>query len=100
MKFSEDLSGNRHYSITSASHDHFVINEQKVKESCLLAAKLLLPWDVRKLSDITAAHLEPIQAYKPEVIIIGTGSDFVFPEIDQLRVFVQLGIGYQASKGR
>lgn len=68
----------------------------RLKESCLLSATTLIDnWPPQQLAELTAEHLQAISKLKPEVVLLGSGSQMRFPQPEQLAALVKLGVGYE-----
>jgi uncharacterized protein len=68
----------------------------RLKGSCLLSAdRLVDDWPPQRLSELKAEHLLPIDALRPELLLIGSGPTMRFPDAEQLSALVKLGIGHE-----
>ena len=64
--------------------------------SCILStAGLMDDWPPQRLSELRPEHLQVIGGLKPEVLLIGSGSQMRFPSTEQLAALVGLGTGYE-----
>ena len=61
----------------------------------VLRDHLLDDWQPRNASELRASHLEPILQHRPEVVIVGTGENQVFPEPATFMTLMDLGIGFE-----
>ena len=52
-------------------------------------------WVITAVAAMTPAHVEPIVALKPDVVLLGTGARQVFPSQAVLAAFLQHGIGVE-----
>jgi uncharacterized protein len=60
------------------------------------ADSLIEDWTPKTFAELTAAHLEPILALKPELVLLGTGSSQRFPPSAIRSVFTVQGVGLEA----
>lgn len=64
--------------------------------SCLLSGETLnRTWAPQTLSELSAAHLQPIADLNPEVLLIGTGPKLLQPTTEQRILLIRLGIGHE-----
>jgi len=61
----------------------------------VLRDELLLGWEAHSAERLLAAHLEPIVARRPEVLILGTGETQVFPDPAVFMALMDLGVGFE-----
>ncbi|MBT8050977.1 MAG: Xcc1710-like domain-containing protein [Xanthomonadales bacterium] len=61
----------------------------------LSGEKLVSDWPVRSVDALDESHLEPILALEPEIVVLGTGAEHVFPEPKLLMRFYERGIGLE-----
>lgn len=52
-------------------------------------------WQPRNAAELSAAHLRPLLVQRPEVLILGTGEEQVFPEPATFMTLMDLGIGFE-----
>jgi uncharacterized protein len=72
------------------------IGEQEVHGSCIVSAEqLMTDWAPRRFADLQAAHLEPIFALKPDVVLIGTGPHQRFAPAPVRAAFGARTIGFE-----
>lgn len=73
----------------------------QIREHChttsliVLPGRLLTDWEPRAAAELRAAHLEPILAHRPEVLILGTGEVQAFPDPAVFAALMDLGIGFE-----
>lgn len=61
----------------------------------VLPNELLTGWEAHSADQLCAAHLEPILARRPEVLILGTGDAQVFPDPAIFMSLMDLGVGFE-----
>jgi len=61
----------------------------------VLPEELITGWEARSSDQLRAAHLEPILARRPEVLILGTGEAQVFPDPAIFTALMDLGVGFE-----
>jgi uncharacterized protein len=52
-------------------------------------------WGVRDVAAMTPAHVEPILALQPEIVLLGTGARQQFPSQEVLAAFLQRHVGVE-----
>jgi uncharacterized protein len=52
------------------------------------------PWGCAAFTDLTAAHFEPLAAYRPELVLLGSGTKlrFVHPSLLQSLINQHIGV--------
>ena len=72
------------------------IGEHSVRRSCIITAdKLVTDWEPATFGDLSAAHLAPVLALAPEVVLLGTGATQRFPPAAVRAAFAERGIGLE-----
>lgn len=86
-----------HHFIRSVGPDGVTVADTLHRNSLVLTADELLPdWPVRAIEDLTEAHLDPILALNPELVILGTGKNQAFPPPGLVMKFYENHIGFEA----
>lgn len=57
--------------------------------------QLIRDWPPQTLAELSAAHMQALVALRPEVVLIGSGARFAWPEPAALTPLMQAGIGYE-----
>jgi len=95
MKFAEDHNS-ANYKISGYDHGSIGINGLAHNQSLVISPmELLSPWKPEKYEDLKAEDLDEIYAFKPEIIILGTGLKQRFPSSEILRRLAKEQIGYE-----
>ncbi|BBP43768.1 Mth938-like domain-containing protein [Thiosulfativibrio zosterae] len=72
------------------------INELQIQKSCFFNQKTLIQdWPCRAIEDLNETLLDDILALQPEVIILGTGENQIFPAPKLFAYCAQKGIGLE-----
>lgn len=72
------------------------IGARVVRTPCIVAANTLITdWDAPSAAELAAAHLDPVFALDPEVVILGTGATQRFPSGAVREAFTARGIGLE-----
>lgn len=67
--------------ITGVGHEGIRLRDQVWRQSFYLRAnETPIPWDVASVQALTEAHMAPLLALMPQVILLGTGARLVFPD--------------------
>ena len=56
------------------------VNGTRHTASVIVSAERVVAWDARSLDTLTAGDLAPLAAMKPEILLLGTGPSFRFPD--------------------
>ena len=74
-----------------------VVADRPFTASILLTRdKVIDDWNVADVAAMTPAHVEPILALEPDVVLLGTGARQQFPSQAVLAAFLQHGVGVEA----
>ena len=72
--------------ITGYSEQWISVNNQRIGHSLIVAEdQLISDWEITKFEELAAADFEKIAKLKPEVVLLGTGSQhrFIHPRLIQ-----------------
>ena len=79
MPLTEDTNKCR-YQIRAYRPGEITINEAVYTKSLILTSEsLICDWGPQTLAELTAQHLEKILELQPEIILLGTGGEFIMP---------------------
>jgi uncharacterized protein len=93
MKFAED-NQDEGYVITAYDSTNIVINGKSFTQSLIIAGNQMNDsWGVDSISTLTNEHVDTILSFKPELILIGTGSSLTFPAVEAYAPIISAGIG-------
>jgi len=93
MKFAED-NQDEGYVITAYDSTNIVINGKSFTQSLIIAGDQMNDsWGVDSISTLTNEHVDTILSFKPELILIGTGSSLTFPAVEAYAPIISAGIG-------
>jgi len=89
-----------------SSHPHYVVSvqagklriaEEEYSSSLVLGTQLIIPdWPVSNIDELALMHFEPILAWRPEVVLLGTGEESRMPSLEHLAWFNGKGIGFES----
>lgn len=84
------------YFLRGADGTGALVNERRLAASFIIAPEALVEdWPVRDASAIVAADLEPLLGLSPELVLLGTGANQVFPPAATLASCLRRGIGIE-----
>ena len=93
MKFAED-NLNEGYFITSYETGILRVNGKTINTSLIIAPdQLIEDWSISDISQLSTDHIKNIIDLKPELVLLGTGGQLCFPDIEIYAELIQLGIG-------
>jgi uncharacterized protein len=78
--------------------DFIVVGEQEIRASCIMSARTLTPWEPRSVDELVAAHLPPLFALEPEVVVLATGATQKFPRAALRTEFAARKIGLEVME--
>lgn len=84
------------YFLRGADGSGALVNERRLTASFIIAPEALVEdWPVRDAAAIAAADLEPLLALSPELLLLGTGANQVFPPAAALAACLRRGVGIE-----
>ncbi len=88
---------NQHpHHILAADQRGIRIGEQWYTSSLLISPSQLLPdWPVEHPDQLSLESLQPVLSNPPEVLLLGTGDQQIFPDLQLLQSLLQAGIGVE-----
>lgn len=93
MKFAQD-SQEDGYVITAYDDNSVSINGKTFSQSLVVAStRLHEHWDIADIELLNSSHIELVLSFQPELIIIGTGKNLVFPAIEIYSGIIEHGVG-------
>ena len=98
MKFTLEPNSGAHL-IRGYSEGEILVGEQHVRRSCIVTADTLITdWEPASFAELTVAHLEPIFALAPELVLLGTGPQQQFPDAAVRAAFSARGLGLESMQ--
>ena len=95
MPLAEDIVTSRHR-ITAYSASTITVNDNIYRQSLVMTASTMhCPWPVTSLQQLNPENLAPILESRPTVVLLGTGTQQLFPEPQIYALFGQQGIGLE-----
>ena len=64
--------------------------------SIVSADQILRDWPPRTVEQLDLSHFEPIVALRPEIVLLGTGTQQRFPPANLVAALMTRGIGFEA----
>jgi uncharacterized protein len=96
MKFTLEAGPNGNV-IRAYSSEQIRIGEQVIRSSCIVTAKeLITDWPPQTLTELAIEHLDPILALRPELVLLGTGSQQRFAPAPIRKAFAARGVGIES----
>lgn len=95
MEFSED-SGNATYRIQAYRQGCIKVSGHEYHHPLLIMPeKLISPWEVGSVDELTVQHFEILLSYRPQVVLIGTGPEVHFLKAEVTSPLIRKGIGVE-----
>ena len=65
---------------TGYGEGYVEINGQRVTKSVIVTASKSLDWEITSAGELTDAHAATLLALEPEIVLLGSGRSFAFPD--------------------
>ena len=88
------------YQIRGFTPGFIQVNDQILNYSIILNPQTLLAWEPQDISELTAAHFEPIKILQPTIVLLGTGATRQFPAVALYGDLLNQGIGVEVMNTR
>ena len=100
MELTLQLPENHHF-IRSVTDTGFRVNEVEYEGAIIVSAKRVIPsWQAGSIKTLTENLLQGVFDLEPEIVLLGTGRDQLFPEPSLMMSFYRRGIGMEAMTTR
>ncbi|MGZ5036100.1 MAG: Mth938-like domain-containing protein [Usitatibacter sp.] len=95
MKIERDQAEGRN-TFTGYGEGYVEVNRRRHTASLVVSGeRLVTDWPAASLESLTADHLAAIAELKPEIVLLGSGDAFRFPEAQLLAPLRRAGIGVE-----
>jgi uncharacterized protein len=95
VKIERDQPDGRN-SFTGYGDGYVEVNKVRYRESLVVSAeRLVTDWPARSVDTLSGDHMAAIVELAPEIVLIGTGARFQFPEAALLATLQKAGIGVE-----
>ena len=95
MKFEREQAAGRN-TFTGYGEGYVAVNGARHSSSLVVSSeRLVTDWQASSIDALTPRHLAAIVELKPEIVLLGTGSKFAFPEPALLAPLYKAGIGVE-----
>jgi uncharacterized protein len=95
MQITRELPANVNL-IRGHSAEGIRVGERTLASSCLLSAdELIDAWTPQTVAELTADHFAAAFAWRPEIILLGTGKRQQFPAREIYAAILARGIGFE-----
>lgn len=95
MKIERDQAEGRN-AFTGYGAGYVEVNGERYTASLVASAdRLVTDWPARSVAELTADHLAAIVELKPEIVLLGTGAEFKFPDRRMFAALYKAGIGVE-----
>lgn len=96
MKFEREQADGKN-TFTGYGEGYVEVNRQRHTQSLVVSGeRLITDWPVASLEGLGADHMAALVELKPEIVLLGTGARFQFPEPALLAPLYKAGIGVEA----
>jgi uncharacterized protein len=81
---------------TGYGEGYVEVNKTRYRQSLVVSAERVIPdWPAATIDALSADHLAAILELRPEIVLLGTGAAFTFPEPGLLAPLYKAGIGVE-----
>ena len=95
MKFEREQAEGKN-TFTGYGPGYVEVNRARHSASLVVSAtRVVTDWPAASVEALTADHLAAIVELKPEIVLLGTGPSFKFPEPARLAPLHKLGMGVE-----
>ena len=95
MKIEREQAEGRN-TFTGYGEGYVEVNRTRYGESLVVSGdRLVTAWPAASVEGLTADHMAAIVELKPEIVLLGTGSTFKFPDAALLAPLYKAGIGVE-----
>lgn len=95
MKVSLD-TGSASHRIRAYGEGSITINEDVYTSDLIVMPEHIVPeWASAPVAELTPGHLEVIEPYEPEIVLLGTGREQHFPPMQLMAALSRRGIGLE-----
>ena len=96
MKIELDHSGPGNNRIESYAEGRVTVAGEEYSSSIVITPTAIHPdWPPNHFSELERSHIEFIQSFSPEVLILGTGEQLLFPEQEIVSPLLENQTGYE-----
>lgn len=96
MRFEMDYGSHQH-AITGYGLDWVRVGERTFHQSLIVTPEQIISdWPPQTFMTLAAGHFDCIAALKPEIVLLGVGSQQRFPAPALLRALLVAGVGVEA----
>lgn len=97
-----DLDNNAsYYQIRAYKPGSIQVNETIITSSIIISpSELISNWEPKTVNDLSAASFTPVLALKPDILLIGTGSELIFLPVEIYGELINQGIGVEIMDTR
>ncbi|MCZ6802481.1 MAG: MTH938/NDUFAF3 family protein [Proteobacteria bacterium] len=96
MKIELDSENSSSNKIISYSDDSFKLKDKIIKSNIIISKdRLIENWSVNDHGSLALQHLDQIISWQPEIIILGTGKQPGFPDLELISHVTSKNIGFE-----
>jgi uncharacterized protein len=93
MRFSQDSTASQ--TISAYGDGEVIINDKSIRHSVIVTPDTIQSWAPRSMEELEPAHFAAFEAWHPEVVLVGTGSQLHFPPPHYSIDLLAQGIGVE-----
>lgn len=81
--------------IRSFAKGELRIGDEVLTSSCLVTAESIAGWQPRHAGELVPEHFDAVLALKPEIVLLGSGTQQRFPERSLMAQLLGRGVGFE-----
>lgn len=85
---------------TSSGRGYVVVNQARHESPLLVMGNTVRPWEATAFEVLAASHFADLLAWKPEIVLLGTGATLRFPARVLTAPLTAAGIGLEVMDTR
>jgi uncharacterized protein len=79
MKVDREMTEGRN-AFTGYGSGYVAVNGRRIERSALVRAEAIDEWNVASIGQLAPEHVQQVLAAKPEIVLLGSGARFAFPD--------------------
>jgi uncharacterized protein len=93
MRFTQDSFASN--SIRAYRDGEITINDKIISQSVVITPDSIRLWEPRSIEELTTVHIDQLAELEPEIVLIGTGKQLLFPSLALTATLQIRGIGVE-----
>ena len=86
--------------ITTIDEKLIVVNDKTYAQSLIITKGSLIEIEINCIADLTDDHIKQLLASNPEIVILGSGANHIFPAVELLNPIALKNIGFEVMNNQ